>query len=308
MADSCLRVLIAWHPDSANQEIVDAVAWLQQSTPLTIRAMCGFIRPWPRSPLSKLGRKSRTWLEEQESNYHTVVTTALADAGVEATALDATPSVFAEGSSESSLLTQGAEEFSADAIVVGPAYSSPHGRYLAGSTADSLLHDSPVPLVLVPRAVKLGKKGVARVSCALTTDRDHAEVTERAAQMAERCGASLRIIAFNPNHMGSSLAPTSSSLDSLLANDAREHALANLDRARDAISRRHPDLSVKTTFATGGTWGQAMAAVKWKKSDLLVVGSEPTHPLARVFIGSHASAILRHSQVPVVIIPSSDVV
>lgn len=55
----------------------------------------------------------------------------------------------------------------------------------------------------------------------------------------------------------------------------------------------------------GADWGAAIASLEWADGDLLVVGSSSTHRLARVFLGSSASKIVRHSPVPVVAVPGA---
>ena len=46
-----------------------------------------------------------------------------------------------------------------------------------------------------------------------------------------------------------------------------------------------------------------MEDVDWADGDVLVVGSSSLGPIARVFLGSRAAKIVRHSPVPVVIVP-----
>jgi nucleotide-binding universal stress UspA family protein len=60
-----------------------------------------------------------------------------------------------------------------------------------------------------------------------------------------------------------------------------------------------PDLHV----ATGSGWAGALAAGDWLPDDVLVVGSSRHGPLARVFLGSTATKIVRASPVPVVVVP-----
>lgn len=49
-------------------------------------------------------------------------------------------------------------------------------------------------------------------------------------------------------------------------------------------------------------WPGAVAA-GWSDGDLLVVGSSRLGPIARVFLGSTATRILRAAPVPVVVVP-----
>jgi len=53
----------------------------------------------------------------------------------------------------------------------------------------------------------------------------------------------------------------------------------------------------------GRDWEHAMAGLPWSDGDLLAVGSSHDGPLARVFLGSTATRIVRHAPVPVVIVP-----
>ena len=53
----------------------------------------------------------------------------------------------------------------------------------------------------------------------------------------------------------------------------------------------------------GQSWDEALEDVDWQDGDVLVVGSSSIGPVARVFLGSRASKIVRHSPVPVVVVP-----
>ena len=44
-------------------------------------------------------------------------------------------------------------------------------------------------------------------------------------------------------------------------------------------------------------------AVEWESGDVLVIGSSQAGPLSRVFLGSNATTIVRHTPVPVLAIP-----
>ena len=53
----------------------------------------------------------------------------------------------------------------------------------------------------------------------------------------------------------------------------------------------------------GESWDAALDDVEWRDGDVLVVGSSTIGPIARVFLGSRSSKIVRHSPVPVVVVP-----
>ena len=61
--------------------------------------------------------------------------------------------------------------------------------------------------------------------------------------------------------------------------------------------------SMDAVVGTGESWDAAMGDVDWEPNDVLVVGSSSLGPIARVFVGSHAAKVVRHSPVPVVVVP-----
>ena len=69
-------------------------------------------------------------------------------------------------------------------------------------------------------------------------------------------------------------------------------------RRRRALGDGH-----ELVVGRGETWEQALEDVEWADGDVLVVGSSSVGPLARVFLGSRAAKIVRHSPVPVVVVP-----
>ena len=53
----------------------------------------------------------------------------------------------------------------------------------------------------------------------------------------------------------------------------------------------------------GTDWAAALEDIGWDDGGVLAVGSSAAGPLARVFIGSRSSKIVRHSPVPAVVVP-----
>ena len=77
-----------------------------------------------------------------------------------------------------------------------------------------------------------------------------------------------------------------------------------LDRGIDRAHTRYPDLSIDAEVASGNGWEEAIQSIKWKKGDLLVLGSSTLGPFGRIFIGSSTNHIVRHSPVPMLITPA----
>ena len=65
-------------------------------------------------------------------------------------------------------------------------------------------------------------------------------------------------------------------------------------------------LDVETLLASGKGWKRAIDSVKWKKGDLLCLGSQPSGQLKRVFVGTREGEFIRFAPVPVLIYPRSE--
>ncbi|WPF68590.1 universal stress protein [Corynebacterium sp. 21KM1197] len=297
------RILVAWRPDAPRTDSIEFAAWLARTADVQIRVVTTFLRPWPTTSLQKLGGKYRTWQEKQQRACHKAVTRALERAQIDQKHWDKHVSVFVEGPSQHALLTQAAEDFDAHLVILGSRAAAPKGRFLANSTADALLHSSPKALGLAPRSVKLAKNGVKRVNFAYlgTEDTDRDPSLDYAAQMAQAWGTPLRILSFSPSDIADVSLAGHFNLAKELTHDWREHSLAMLDRARDWIASRYPDLELESEVGTGPGWAGAVDALKWKKGDLLCLGSHPLGPIERVSVGSTATDFLPHVRMPVII-------
>ena len=54
---------------------------------------------------------------------------------------------------------------------------------------------------------------------------------------------------------------------------------------------------------SGNGWDQALDAAEWEDGEVLALGTSPRGDIARVFLGSRGSKIMRHSPVPVLVLP-----
>ncbi|KQB86973.1 universal stress protein [Corynebacterium lowii] len=299
------RILVAWNPDSPRTEALEFAAWLSHTTDVCIRVVTLFLRPWPATSLQKLGGKYRKWFDKQQRACEEAVTRALRHAQIPSRHWDHQPSVFLDGPSQHALLTEAAEDFDAHLVILGSGAAAPKGRFLANSTADAMLHSSPKALGLAPRAVKLSKHGVRRVNFAYlgTEQKDHDPSLDYAARMAAAWNTPLRILSFSPSGIADASLEGNLNLGKELAHDWREHSLAMLDRARDWIASRYSHLELESEVGTGPGWAGAVDALKWKKGDLLCLGSNPMGAIERVFVGSAATDLLPHVRVPVIVYP-----
>ena len=85
----------------------------------------------------------------------------------------------------------------------------------------------------------------------------------------------------------------------------RERHEAPEDRYRRAVAKTDGVVcdDVVLQVATANGWDEAINAADWHEGDLLAIGTSPVGGIARVFLGSRGSKILRHSPVPVLMLP-----
>ncbi|MDY3128230.1 MAG: universal stress protein [Corynebacterium sp.] len=300
-----LRVLVSWTPATGGSEAIQLAAWLAKITPVKVRVVTTFAQPWHEVSLQKLGGKYKKWFKQEAAACEQAVENTLVAAGIPREYWDKHFSVLVDGPNISQMLTQSAEDFKADVVALGPGQSAPKGRFLAGSVADTLLHYSPTPLALSPRAVKLAKNGPTRINFAFTDDhhREDFSALFDAARTAALWKLPLRILTFSANDAVN--APVNDKLDVAkeLTTQWREQTMATLDVAQEEVADVFPELEITTDIGAGRGWRAAVESLKWKKGDILFLGSTPMGALERVFIGSHATELLPHVSVPVFVSP-----
>ena len=192
-------------------------------------------------------------------------------------------------------------ESGADVLVLGSAATGALGQVVVGSTADRLLHSCPVPVAIAPRGYRGARGGLlTRISCGYPGTADSVEVVRRTAALAERLGVPLRVITFAVR--GRTMYPPEVGLhaeDSILA-AWEEQAGEMLARLRsDGVV----DADVELAVVSGNGWDQALDDADWLDGEILALGTSPRGDVARVFLGSRGAKIVRHSPVPVLVLP-----
>lgn len=213
--------------------------------------------------------------------------------------------VVATARSTSAGLLEIAQERGARLLVLGSSTAGVLGRVAFGSVADRLLHSSPLPVVLAPRGFRCRPaRGVRRVTVAFGATEGAHELVVACAGVAAQAGAALRVASFAVRPRTPLTAGIGSRAEDLVTHEwaaDAEHA----QRAVLADLERLPRLpsSVEPVVGYGTDWAGAIEQIGWEEGDLLAVGSSTAGPLERVFIGSRSSRIVRHSPVPVVVVP-----
>ncbi|WP_374008350.1 universal stress protein [Leifsonia sp. LS-T14] len=202
-------------------------------------------------------------------------------------------------------LVELAEQREASMIVVGSGAGGHPGRIALGAESDTLLHASSVPVAIAPGGYRAQEDArVTRVTAAYRGTGASAGLVLGAAGVAAMMGAELRVASFAvvPRDSGTSGAGLDAELPvaDTWAADIERHAAAVV---RQVTEVPHAPTVSGVAVGMGETWESAIADIGWEPEEVLVVGSSTLGPIARVFLGSHATKIVRHSPVPVIVVP-----
>lgn len=201
--------------------------------------------------------------------------------------------------SVSAALEVAATEHSAEALVLGSAGDGALGTINVGSTADRLLHSSPVPLALAPRGYRTRETYFTRATCAFP-GAESDEVIARARHICDRIEAPLRVVTFAVR--GGAMYPP---VVGLRTEDEVTATWVEQSRQRQDRLRAEGVIDDDTTteVAVGRGWREAIDDLDWSDGEVLLVGSSPAGILTRVFLGSNATKLIRHSPVPAIVLP-----
>jgi nucleotide-binding universal stress UspA family protein len=198
-----------------------------------------------------------------------------------------------------------AKQYDAGMIVLGSSSAGVFGHIALGSVTDRLVHSSPVAIALAPRGFRCRPDaGVKRVTAAYGGSASAESLVLAAARVAARVGASLRISSFAVWSRPAYTTRLGTDSEDLVL----QEWIADLEKTVQAAFEQVEELAeapreVETVVGHGETWDEAIDDVGWDDGDVLVVGSSELGPVAQVFLGSRATKILRHSPVPVVVVP-----
>ncbi len=196
------------------------------------------------------------------------------------------------------------EEGDAGLLVVGSGEDVAHGRLGITSKTDRLLHSSPVPVAIAPRGYRAPPGArVERVSVAFRGDDATWSLLDRVATIARRSGARLRVLTFAIRGR-TMYPPRVSGAEDIVLEQWLAQAREQQRQAREhLLGIGFTDDTLELEVAVARSWAGVMNVLEWRRTEILVVGSSSTHRLSAVFLGSSAAKIVRHSPVPVVVVP-----
>jgi nucleotide-binding universal stress UspA family protein len=290
-----VTLVVGFAPDGRGRAPLHLAAMLARSAQDELVVAAIVPRPWPPSP-ARVDAEYQAYLE-QTANAALEQARARLPADISATY------VAERARSAPAGLIELAEQHDASVIVTGSSGVGAPGHVSLGSVTSRLLHSSPVPVAIAPHGFRAGPEArVRRVTAAFGGEAD--ELVVAAAAVAGRVGASLRLASFAvrsrpPFTAGVGTGPERAVVQQW-TQEIEAAGRAALERVGELAEQ---PVALEAVVGHGESWEEALEDVEWDEGDVLVVGSSSTGPIARVFLGSRASKIVRHSPVPVVVVP-----
>lgn len=197
------------------------------------------------------------------------------------------------------------EQHRAIRLVVGAKDEGPHGEIALGSVVTGLLQSAHVPVAIAPRGFEAGPGArLERITAAYSGSETSAELALASAAIAAESGCGIRLAAFFARPRALAAAAIGLDAEDAVIAEWSATIREQADEILDDIERLDPaPASIEMVVGAGADWGEALRAVDWKRAEALLVGSSSLGPIARVSLGSHAVKIVRHSPVPVVVVP-----
>lgn len=253
--------------------------------------------PWPTPISGGADGEFRAWAAEQGAAA-AARAKQFTDQHCEAITVNTS---WVTGRSAPSALRREAARISADLIVLGSSRIM-RGRITLGSTANALLHSSPIPVAIGTRGYAAPASGViARATVAFRGDSPSLRALRRAAEVCQRAGAVLRVVTFGVTTQGVFTAGVGRS-ERFITDEWMESVTREQSRAVEALADFGIDpADVEQSAARGTDWGEALHQVPWTDGDVLVLGSSREGRLTRLFLGPTGTRIVRASPVPVVV-------
>lgn len=300
-----MSILVGYGPESRGNAALELGRALAESADLPLAVVCVIPDRWqPVSVARTSDSEYQTYLQDLAQNA-----LSAAREHLQPTTMPVSYDVVTARSAPAGLL-QAATARSARILVAGSSSDGAWGHIALGSVTDRLLHSSPVPVAVAPRGHRFGAgQPVTRITVAHDGSDTCSSVLAQAAAVATTVRATLRVVTFavRPGQM----IPSEVGLraeDEIVAVWRKDSAR----RIREAVaglpetdpSTAGSGAAVDTVVAEGRTWAEALDAPGWEPGDVLTVGSSASESLfKRVFLGSTATRIVRHSPVPVVVVP-----
>ena len=296
-----MTLVVGFPPGKDDWSSIELGATLARSAGTDLLVVTVVPTVWPTPVAGHTDREFEDWAEQQGAAAVAEANAILAEHCPDVAAV----ARWTPGRSVASTLLEQAEEVAASMVVVGSGSTGSYGRVHPGAIGDWLLHFSHIPVAVATHGYAASERGrVRRVSCAFRGDERSLQTVERTAAICADIGASLRLVTFAVRGRTVYTAGVGAGAEDMVLDRWVSQATAAQDDALKALQESgNAPPEVDSVVATGRSWGAAIDRLDWDHDEVLVVGSSTAGVIERIFLSSNASKIVRHSPVPVVVVP-----
>lgn len=174
-------------------------------------------------------------------------------------------------------------------IVVGTSH-----HFRLGSIADALLHSATVPVALAPTDYE-DQPAITRITCATGVREGHEVLLKFAVHAAAEWKVPLRLVSLVA--VGED-GPEERRLE--WSELAEMHITAIAEKAAEELPAECP---VTTVVGHGDTLVDAVNALEFADSEIVMVGSSRLAQPKRLFLGRTATKLMRLLTVPIIVVP-----
>jgi nucleotide-binding universal stress UspA family protein len=296
-----MTLVVGFPPGKDDWSSIELGATLARSAGTDLLVVTVVPTVWPTPVAGHTDREFEDWAEQQGVAAVAEANAILAEHCPDVAAV----ARWTPGRSVASTLLEQAEEVDAAMVVVGSGSTGSYGRVHPGAIGDWLLHFSHIPVAVATHGYAASERGrVRRVSCAFRGDDRSLQTVERTAAICADIGASLRLVTFAVRGRTVYTAGVGAGAEDMVLDRWVSQATAAQDEALKTLQESgNAPAEVDSVVATGRSWGAAIDRLDWDHDEVLVVGSSTAGVIERIFLSSNASKIVRHSPVPVIVVP-----
>ena len=295
-----MTYVVGYGPHNNDRSAIELACQLARSVPGDVRAISVVPQGWGTPAAGGTDREFEAWAAGEGELSAAEARDDLAEhPTIEGSA------VWVSDRSVPHALLEEAARSDAWMLVVGSSGDVEPGRIRLSSKTDRLVHSSPVPVAIAPRGYRTDHP-VTRVTVGFRDDDASWSLLARVAEICHRASAHLRVATFVVAPPRRPVTARSSHTETQVI-DLWKAQAANAQREAKTYldSQGFDETSLEFAIAQGPDWGRAIRMLDWEDGDILAVGSSATHPVARVFLGSSATKIIRYAPVPVVAVPGA---
>ena len=292
-----MTYVVGYSPHKNDLGALELACQFARSESAPVHAVTVVPRGWGTPVVGATDREFEQWAAaEGEASAELAMRNLAEFSGIEASAS------WVTGRSVPQALLEQATALDATILVVGSGEDASPGQIALTSKSGRLVHSSTIPVAIAPRGYEANGARINRITVGFRDDDATWTLLQRVARIARQVSASLRVVTFAVEPQTMVTSGVSHAEAQVLERWIEQAEAAQRESAEYLRSEGFSD-DLELSIAQGHTWRKAVRSLAWKADDILVVGSSSTHQLAQVFLGSSAAKIVRHSPVPVVVVP-----